>query len=515
MNVCTTLAPSAQTTCTASYRVTQDDVDHGSIHNSAVARGTSPNNGPVTSPADGAEVTATPSPQLTLVKSASPGTVTRAGQTVGYAFLVTNTGNVTVDDIAIVDTLTAPAGPEITPSCPVTSLAPQQSVTCTADYRVTADDIDNGAIDNSAVATGATGAGTAVTSTPSTATIGVIAQPAIELVKTATPQDLDGDGNLGAGDTITYTFAVRNTGNVTLSMIGIADPLAGAVNCPADPLAAGDTMYCVIAVDYVITQGDVDAGRVDNSAQVAGTDPFGTTVRDNDTVTTTLAARPSIALAKSGTALDASDNGRIDAGDEVQWTFTVTNTGNVTLHDVAVTDPIAGAVTCPVTTLAPGKVEICRADRRHRLTQADMDAGSVSNTASVNGLPPTGGPVDAPSTATVPLAGSPQLTLDKSDVVTDRNDNGANDAGDSVVWTFLVTNRGNVTVHDIVVDDPGAPRITCPRTTLAPGERMTCRSEEHTITQEESDVGRMVNTATVGGSDPSGNPVTSPPSTAT
>ena len=76
----------------------------------------------------------------------SPATVTAAGDTVTYSFVVTNTGNVTVTDVAVTDTFTAPAGPELTVSCPVTTLAPAASTTCTASYTVTQADVDNGSI---------------------------------------------------------------------------------------------------------------------------------------------------------------------------------------------------------------------------------------------------------------------------------------------------------------------------------------------------------------------------------
>ena len=49
------------------------------------------------------------------------------------------------------------------------------------------------------------------------------------------------------------------------------------------------------------------------------------------------------------------------AGDTIAYTFVVTNTGNVTLDSVAVDDPLVGAVSCPVTTLAPGASTTCTA----------------------------------------------------------------------------------------------------------------------------------------------------------
>ena len=91
----------------------------------------------------------------------------------------------------------------------------------------------------------------------------------------------------------------------------------------------------------------------------------------------------------AGTPIDVNGDGRVDAGDRIPYSFAVTNTGAITLRNVAVADDrVAGTVTCPVTTLAPGASTTCTAT--YTITQADIDAGSVVNTATVSGTTPTG-----------------------------------------------------------------------------------------------------------------------------
>ena len=77
------------------------------------------------------------------------------------------------------------------------------------------------------------------------------------------------------------------------------------------------------------------------------------------------------------------------AGTPVTYSYKVTNTGNVTLNPVTVTDPMAGlsAISCPSTTLAPRASETCTAT--YTTTQADVDAGSITNTGTATGTPPT------------------------------------------------------------------------------------------------------------------------------
>ncbi|MEV7777631.1 Ig-like domain-containing protein [Kitasatospora sp. NPDC088351] len=167
----TTLAPGASTTCTATYTVTQADVDSGTITNTAIATGTPPSGAPVTSPPSNAEVTAVRTPMLTIAKSVTPTTVSAAGQTVTYSFLVTNTGNVALTGVEVTETAFSGTGTAPTATCPQTTLAPGASTTCTATYTVTRADISAGTILNTAIATGTPPSGAPVTSPPSNAEV--------------------------------------------------------------------------------------------------------------------------------------------------------------------------------------------------------------------------------------------------------------------------------------------------------------------------------------------------------
>ena len=66
-----------------------------------------------------------------------------------------------------------------------------------------------------------------------------------------------------------------------------------------------------------------------------------------------------LALVKQARVTDVNNDQVTDVGDTVVWTFQAMNTGNVTLKDIAIHDPLAGAVSCPTRTVAPGHTVTC------------------------------------------------------------------------------------------------------------------------------------------------------------
>ncbi|MFE4517846.1 hypothetical protein ACFRMQ_27060 [Kitasatospora sp. NPDC056783] len=518
------LAPGASMTCTATYTVTQADVDAGSIKNNATATGTPPRGEPPVSPPSETVVPAPEKPALAVVKTSSTGKLV-AGEEITYKFAVTNTGNVTLKDVKVTEGAFTGHGKLSPVTCPkeATTLAPGATVLCAATYTVTQEDVDAGAVKNSATATGTPPKGVPPVSPPSETTVTTDDEPGLTVVKSATTS---GQGDkLVAGETVTYSFAVRNTGNVTLKDVKVAEGeftghgKLSPVTCPAGTasLAPGATVTCTAT--YVVTQADVDAGSVKNTATGTGTPPRGEPpVSPPSEVELPQAPKPALTVVKSA---QTEKPGKLVAGETVTYGFAVTNTGNVTIKDVKVTEgEFTGhgklsPLTCPkdASSLAPGATVTCTAG--YKVTQADVDTGTIRNTATATGTPPRGEPpVSPPSEVTVPSNGQGALGLTKSAQVTDVNGNGKTDAGDRIDWKFTVANQGTLTVTDIKVDDPTAGDVTCPRTSLAPGEVMECGAKSHTITAEDATHGKVVNTA--GATGKAGNSViTSPEATAT
>lgn len=112
------------------------------------------------------------------------------------------------------------------------------------------------------------------------ATVKVRALPSISLVKSSTFLDDNGDNIVQKGETITYTFRVKNTGNVTVKGVAISDNVLKVSNLSLVPstLASGESGE--VSYDYTIKQLDIDEGKITNCATAQGTDPSGAPVVD-------------------------------------------------------------------------------------------------------------------------------------------------------------------------------------------------------------------------------------------
>ncbi|WP_373396583.1 hypothetical protein V8V91_17730 [Algoriphagus halophilus] len=121
-------------------------------------------------------------------------------------------------------------------------------------------------------------------------------------------------------------------------------------------------------------------------------------------------------------------------GDVITYTFDVSNTGNVTLTDVTVSDPLSG--------LERDHSGSVIADRRepgvhgnlyHHPT--DMDAGQVDNTATATGNDPDDVEVSDTDSETITVVKDASIEIVKSATPSTYNA-----AGDVITYTFDVSN---------------------------------------------------------------------------
>ncbi|PWQ95060.1 beta strand repeat-containing protein [Leucothrix arctica] len=194
-----------------------------------------------------------------------------------------------------------------------------------------------------------------------------------------------------------------------------------------------------------------------------------------------------------------TSNGPITAAGPLTYSFAFTNTGNVVLDNLTITDPDidSGTLTgCPIATLAVGVTETCTATRT--ISQAQMDAGiALSNTATPSVEDPIGDPVTeddvTDNTVETVITQTASYTMAKS------SDTATMAASGTITYTFTFVNTGNVGLADLTVTDANIDAgtlVDCPIATLAAGATTTCTATR-AITQAQIDSGvDIVNTAT-------------------
>ena len=542
---------SDDTTFSATYSITQADIDNGSVSNQASVTGTSPSGTVSDLSDDDSELEDDPTvtdlcqnASIAIIKEGEfqgQGDCSQVGDAIAYTFTVTNEGNVTLANPTVTDPLLGGiiAGPASGDDNGDGNLDVVETWIYEAQYIISQDDIDTGVVINQAEAKAVDTAGNAVTDLSDDNSVleddptvtEICRNPAIAVIKTGIFNDEDQDGCADIDETISYTFTVTNEGNVNLFNIDLNDPLLGGpISGPISGDDDGDAELDISEVwtyeaPYTITQADIDAGNVTNQATVQATAPDQSTVSDlsddnsvleDDPTVTELCQNASIALIKTGTVNDTNGDGCADVDETISYTFTVVNTGNATLTNVVVTDPLVAVQGGPIATLAAGATDATTFTALYTLTQADIDAGIVINQATVEATAPDQSIVSDLSdddsvleddpTETV-LCQNANIALLKTGVFNDENDNGCSDVGETITYSFTVVNVGNVALTTITVQDPlvavqGGP------ISLDVGETdSTSFTATYTITQEDINAGVVINQALAEGLAPDGTSV--------
>ena len=210
--------------------------------------------------------------------------------------------------------------------------------------------------------------------------------------------------------------------------------------------------------------------------------------QQNDcTVVNTIPPDPELSITKVLTsgANPASED------DVLSYTVTATNTGNVVLTNVVVSDPdLTNDSQNTCASVAIG--ETCVLTGSYTITLADVTAGEFMNTATANSAETD----EVEASVTVPVNGDPELSITKSaDPLT------VDTLGQLVTYTYVVTNIGNVsldgpaTVSDDKIVSPNT--VVCEMLSdgvLDPMESVNC-SATYAATQADFDVGVIRNTA--------------------
>ena len=321
----------------------------------------------------------------------------------------------------------------------------------------------------------------------------------------------DNDGTLGEGDIITYTISIGNLGNVPLTWSAnditdvMTDGDGDTLNLTTGPtwsysnkgssigtIIDGETAF--YTATYIIEQSTVDQGSIQNSVTVNVATPDGTIIEasadgdnddtidadgdgdtENDPLVLNIPQQPSIEITKVSVENDGGD-GTMDVGDTIDYTLTVTNTGNVSLSNIVITDILTDGLGNPTdesanillsavngssTTIALADVVLSPTDvatytLTYTIDQDDMNSGRLSNMASVRADCPDGTADCALDEIDIAVENeldqAPAMTLTKAAILNDGGD-GSLDIGDTITYTLTLSNTGNVVLTDVVMND--------------------------------------------------------------
>ena len=381
-------------------------------------------------------MTPVPSPSLDVDKPApvnddadGSGDVSE-GDTLTYTITATNNGASNLTGVTVTDDLITPTGG----TTPCALLAPTETCTLIGTYVVTAADVANGSITNTATAD-------SVQTDPVTDDeVTPVPSPSLDIDKPApTNDDADGSGDVSEGDTLTYTITATNNGASNLTGVTVTDDLITPTGGSTPCALVAPTETCTLIGEYVVTAVDVANGSITNTATADSvqTDP----VTDDEV---TPVPSPSLDVDKPAPVNDDADgSGDVSEGDTLTYTITATNNGASNLTGVTVTDdlitPTGGTTPCAL--LAP--TETCTLIGTYVVTAGDVAVGSITNTATADSVQTD--PVTDDEVTPVP---SPSLDIDKPAPVNDDAD-GSGDVseGDTLTYTITATNTWRVEPH--------------------------------------------------------------------
>ncbi len=409
------------------------------------------------------------------------GPVIKAGEPVTWSYVITNTGNVTLSSIVVVD------DKEGTITCPST-LAGGTSMTCTKENIA-----EKGQYSNLATVTANPPADfDPVSDSDPSHYFG--SDAGVKITKFTNDVNIDGADPpyILVGQPVYWRYVVTNLSNVPLNEIVVTDSdTTLEIQCTGNSLPAGGEMTCT-------AEGIAAAGPYTNTGYVQGLpEGFDTIVTGQDD-SGYFGASPSITITKYTEGVDAKtpeEAPYIPVEDPVQFEYQIISAEvDYLFSDILVTDDSGVNVICPEVTLGPGEDSmVCTATGTPSAGMQNVP-GHVSAKVIAQDTQTELGTITAsdPSHYFGYYLGLDLTKYTNDQLVVEPPGPGLQ-IGQTVTWTYVITNTSNVSLSDVILDDDPEGNIICPTQTLDAGTSITC---EETGTVVE---GEYHNTASVTG----------------
>jgi large repetitive protein len=273
------------------------------------------------------------------------------------------------------------------------------------------------------------------------------------------------------GQQLTYTVTIVNQGSAAASNVAFADNLpVGETFVSASDSAGGTVVHNGSALSETI--GSLAAGATDTITIVVTPTQAGTIAntalisvpggnqsgQTTSTVTTTVSGQSqssNVSVTKTGPATGT-------VGDRLTYTITVTNHGNGGASNIALSDNLPGGVTFvsasdsaggtvaangsaiseTIGSLAAGATDTIT------LVVTPTQAGTITNTASVNVSGNTSGQTSSSVQTVVSAAGSGAANVSIS-----KTGPGSGTVGQQLTYTITITNNGSASANGVTLTD--------------------------------------------------------------
>jgi uncharacterized repeat protein (TIGR01451 family) len=281
------------------------------------------------------------------------------------------------------------------------------------------------------------------------------------------------------GQTITYTYTVINDSQDDLDNVVAMDDKLGSVTLGKTTLVPNEQTTGTL--QYTVKSTDLP-GPLTNVVLVSGTPPTGPKVTDSASLSINLVGTPAITLTVK------ADREVATVEDSITYSYRITNTGETPLSDVNAVDQRLGQVPLVDNSLQPG--ESTSGTLLYSVVEEDLP-GPLVDVTTVTGKPPVGPEVEASTSVSV------ALVLNAGIEVSVQASKATARVGDSIVYTYQVTNSGEATLSDVTATDNRLGSVTLASSSLAPGASTTGTL---TYTVLEGDLpGPLTNTVSVTG----------------
>jgi uncharacterized repeat protein (TIGR01451 family) len=386
-----------------------------------------------------------------------------AGDGISWRYTVANPGNVALSGVTVTDNQ-----PGVTPVYQTGDVNNNGLLDLTETWTYTASGTAiAGSYNNTGTAKGgftdsAGHTSTAMASDPSSY---FGAAPQIAINKVTVDGAISGDGlTILSGEPIAWRYTVTNTGNVALASVAVMDNQAGVTPAYQSGDVNNNSLLDLTETWTYTAGGTAITGSYGNIGTAKGnfTDSTGHTNTALATDPSTyFGAAPQIAIDK--VTVDGATSGdglNILSGEAISWRYTVTNTGNVALANVAVTDNQAGVTPAYQSGDVNNNGLLDLTETWTYTASSTAITGNYSNTGTAKGSFTDSAGHTSTAMATDPssyFGAAPQIAINKVTVEGANVGDGITvNEGDAISWRYTVANTGNVALSNVTVTDDHA-----------------------------------------------------------